>query len=65
MDEPTANLDEERRSELVELLKEFMENPDNLSQLIIVTHHRELEQIAETLYRVKIVNGISSVKEEV
>ena len=65
MDEPTANLDEERRVELVELLREFMENPESLAQLIIVTHHRELEQIADTLYRVRIANGTSSITEEV
>ena len=64
MDEPTANLDEERRYELVNLIKDFMSSPDNLAQLIVVTHHRELETIADTLYRVNLINGESVIREE-
>jgi len=68
MDEPTTNLDGERINDLAEILKNFsasivsneMDIP--VVQLIIITHQEELENIADTIYRIEKENGISYVK---
>lgn len=65
MDEPTTHLDEERRRELVEIMKGFFRGGSTIPQMIIVTHHRELEDVADTVYLVEKVDGISRVVEEV
>ncbi len=62
MDEPTANLDTERRRELVNLLSEFRDNPESVAQMIIVTHHEELEDVANTIYRVSKIDGKSVIE---
>jgi exonuclease SbcC len=62
MDEPTIYLDEERRKELVEVMKSFFRESSKLPQMIIVTHHRELEEVADQLYNIKKVNGVSVVE---
>ena len=64
MDEPTAHLDDERRFELVEFFNTFLEDPESLAQLIIVTHHREFESIADSIYRVNLINDRSVIREE-
>jgi exonuclease SbcC len=64
MDEPTTHLDEERRRELVGMMREFFREGSSIPQMIIVTHHRELEEVADTVYRVEKVDGISRVVEE-
>jgi len=61
MDEPTTHLDEERRRELVEIMKSFFREGATIPQMIIVTHHRELEDVADTVYRVEKVSGVSKV----
>ncbi len=63
MDEPTTHLDEERRRELVEIMKNFFREGAAVPQMIIVTHHRELEEVADTVYRVEKVDGVSRVVE--
>lgn len=65
MDEPTTHLDEERRRELVEIMKNFFREGSTVPQMIIVTHHRELEEVADTVYRVEKVDGVSRVVGEV
>jgi len=64
MDEPTTHLDEERRRELVEIMKGFFREEASIPQMIIITHHRELEDVADTVYRFEKVEGISRVVEE-
>jgi exonuclease SbcC len=64
MDEPTTHLDEERRRELVGMMRDFFREGSSIPQMIIVTHHRELEEVADTVYRVEKVGGISRVVEE-
>jgi len=64
MDEPTTHLDEDRRRELVEIMRSFFREGASIPQMIIITHHRELEEVADTVYRVEKVNGISRVFEE-
>ena len=64
MDEPTTHLDEDRRRELVEIMRSFLREGASIPQMIIITHHRELEEVADTVYRVEKVNGISRVFEE-
>jgi len=63
MDEPTTHLDEERRRELVGIMKNFFREGGGVPQMIIITHHRELEDVADTVYRVEKVDGISKVVE--
>ncbi|RLF11513.1 MAG: hypothetical protein DRJ98_03190, partial [Thermoprotei archaeon] len=65
LDEPTVHLDDERRRELVEVLKKFFrEGPRILPQLILVTHDREVEEAADTVYLVTRERGYSRVKSE-
>ncbi len=62
LDEPTIHLDEERRRELVRILKtSFKGAREIVPQLIIVTHDRELEDAADTVYQVTRTNGYSRV----
>ena len=65
MDEPTTHLDEERRRELVEIMKSFFREGATIPQMIIVTHHRELEDVADTVYRIEKVSGVSRIIAEV
>jgi len=65
LDEPTVHLDDERRRELVEVLKKFFrEGPRILPQLILVTHDREVEEAADTVYLVARERGYSRVRSE-
>jgi len=63
MDEPTIHLDEERRRELVEVVKSFFKEGSIVPQMIIITHDRELEEVADTLYQIEKINGISRIRE--
>jgi len=64
MDEPTAFLDEERRKLLIDVFRSFFRERAPVQQMIIITHERELEEVADTLYLVENVNGVSMVKEQ-
>jgi exonuclease SbcC len=64
MDEPTTHLDEKRRRELVEIMKRFFREEASIPQMIIITHHSELEDAADTVYKVEKIEGISRVIEE-
>lgn len=64
MDEPTVFLDEERRRELIEILKKaFREEAKVIPQLIIVSHDRELEDAADVVYMVTKEGGWSKVEQ--
>ncbi|MEM3511742.1 MAG: AAA family ATPase [Candidatus Jordarchaeales archaeon] len=64
MDEPTVFLDEERRRELIEILKKgFREEARVIPQLIVVSHDRELEDAADTVYMVTKEGGWSKVEQ--
>jgi len=58
LDEPTIYLDENRRAKLAEIFRRI----DNVPQMIIITHHRELENVADTIINVVKEGGISKVK---
>jgi len=60
LDEPTANLDADRRRELVRVLRELA---DEVPQVIVVTHDPEVAEAADYVYRVKKDGGISIVEE--
>lgn len=49
LDEPTAYLDEERRRNLINIFR----NIKTISQMIIITHHQELEQVADNMIIIK------------
>jgi exonuclease SbcC len=65
MDEPTTHLDEDRRRELVDIMKGFFKEDESIPYVIIVTHHQELEDVADTIYRVNKVEGVSIVTTDV
>ena len=52
MDEPTVHLDEERRRELISIIKQGLE-ATGLAQLVVVTHERELEEAADKVVEVR------------
>jgi len=60
LDEPTVYLDEERRRDLVDILK-ASSRALGVSQILIVTHDRELEDAADTIIEVRRENGVSRV----
>jgi len=60
LDEPTANLDVDRRRELVRALRELA---DEVPQVIVVTHDSEVAEAADQVYRVKKDGGMSIVEE--
>ena len=54
MDEPTTHLDEQRRKELVNILSSFFrEGGRIIPQMLIITHHTEIEDVADTIYTVR------------
>lgn len=63
MDEPTTHLDEERRKELVNILNSFLrEGGRIIPQILIITHHREVEEVADVIYNVSKREGYSIVE---
>jgi len=63
MDEPTTHLDEERRKELVNILNSFFrEGGRIIPQMLIITHHSEIEEVADVVYSVKKKEGYSTVE---
>jgi exonuclease SbcC len=63
MDEPTTHLDEERRKELVNILSSFFrEGGRIIPQMLIITHHREIEDVADVIYNVNKKDGYSVVE---
>lgn len=61
LDEPTTHLDENHRRELVTVL----ENLRRVPQLIIVDHHPELFEAADTRFRVTLVQEGKSIIEQI
>jgi len=61
LDEPTAELDVERRRQLVGLLRKAVDEV-GLRQLIVVTHHDEITDQADTVCRVVKEEGVSRVE---
>jgi len=54
MDEPTTHLDEQRRKELVNILSSFFrEGGRVIPQMLIITHHPEIEDVADIIYTIR------------
>ena len=63
MDEPTTHLDEERRKELVNILNSFFrEGGRIIPQMLIITHHNEIEEVADVVYSVRKKEGYSTIE---
>ncbi len=60
LDEPTHNLDGDRRRALVQLLKNF-QGGRIIPQLLIVTHDETVKDAADRIFMVRKVNGVSNV----
>ncbi|MEM4576501.1 MAG: SMC family ATPase [Candidatus Nezhaarchaeales archaeon] len=60
LDEPTANLDADRRRELVRVLRDLAEE---IPQVIVVTHDHEVAEAADRVYKVRKDGGMSVVEE--
>jgi exonuclease SbcC len=58
LDEPTIHLDQPRRRELVEIVR----NLSIIPQSIVVTHDKEFEEAADRVIEVEKVNGVSVVR---
>ena len=52
LDEPTIHLDEQRRNDLVNILLSI-KSKKFVKQLIVITHDREIEDTADTIYHVE------------
>lgn len=65
MDEPTTHLDEERRKELVNILNSFFrEGGRIIPQMLVITHHREIEDVADVVYSISKKEGYSIIETE-
>ncbi len=62
LDEPTVHLDEERRKELMNVIREAL---DVVPQIIVVTHDDEILEIGDYIIRVEKRGSESKVSEEV
>jgi len=63
MDEPTTHLDEERRKELVNILNSFFrEGGRIIPQMLIITHHPEIVDVADVVYVVSKKEGYSTAE---
>lgn len=60
LDEPTVHLDEQRRQDLVEILRQTNISP----QMLIVTHDADMMAISENIIEIRKDNGISSYVEK-
>ncbi len=56
LDEPTVHLDTERRSDLIEIIR----NINFVPQMIVVTHDEEMESLSNNIIKVNKKDGISS-----
>ncbi|RUM47210.1 MAG: hypothetical protein DSY37_03255 [Hyperthermus sp.] len=61
LDEPTIHLDEERRRELINIIR-YSLAAANLSQIIIVTHDPEVEEAADYVIEVRRKGDVSIVE---
>ncbi len=60
MDEPTTHLDEERRKELVNILNSFFKEGGRIiPQMLIITHHPEIVDVADVIYTIRKEGGYS------
>ncbi|WP_017980932.1 AAA family ATPase [Methanocaldococcus villosus] len=48
LDEPTIHLDENRVAKLIEIFRKIR----NIPQMIVITHHKEIEEVADNIIRV-------------
>ncbi len=62
LDEPTAELDEERRRVLVEVLRSMGHGEAGIPQLVVVTHDEEVKEAADTICTVSKPGGVSLVR---
>ncbi len=60
MDEPTVHLDENRRRELIDIIRYGLEST-GLAQLVVITHDEEVEEAADCIIEVKKENGESRI----
>lgn len=57
LDEPTIHLDNERRDELIEILREL----NVASQILIISHDDNMENISNNIIQISKTDGISTV----
>ncbi|MHB1492322.1 MAG: AAA family ATPase [Thermoplasmataceae archaeon] len=61
MDEPTNFLDEDRRNDLKDIISYSLRDEGIVPQLIVITHHTELNTAADISYTVESRNGVSRI----
>ena len=57
LDEPTAFLDEDRRKKLLNIFG----NIKTISQIFVISHHNELEQVANNIINIKKIGEDSVI----
>ncbi len=62
MDEPTNYLDEDRRSNLKDIIQYSLRDENMVQQMIMITHHAELTSAADSSFEVTKKGGISTVE---
>ncbi len=66
MDEPTTHLDEQRRKELVSILSSFFrEGGRVIPQMLIITHHPEIEDVADIIYTIRKEDNYSIAEKNI
>ena len=64
LDEPTTHLDDEHRSMVIDALRDFYNRitEESVPQMILVSHYSELQNVANKIFTVEKVNGVSRVQ---
>ena len=62
LDEPTAFLDEDRRKNLKDIIQYSLRNENIVPQMIIISHHSDMNTVADVTYEVKMISGKSVVE---
>jgi len=62
LDEPTAFLDEDRRRNLKDIIQYSLKNENLVPQMIIISHHSDMNTVADVTYEVKMISGKSVIE---
>jgi exonuclease SbcC len=62
LDEPTAFLDEDRRRNLKDIIQYSLRNENLVPQMIIISHHSDMNTVADVTYEVRMISGKSVIE---
>ncbi|SMD31584.1 DNA double-strand break repair ATPase Rad50 [Picrophilus oshimae] len=61
MDEPTNYLDEDRRTNLKDIIQYSLRQSGDIDQLIMITHHSDMSSVADVSYEIDKSSGSSKI----